>query len=56
MKKLKALALLFAVFAITAGISASMTSRDVEAARCCWVMVCTSSPPIVCYEVCVPCP
>jgi len=56
MKKIKALVLLFAFLAIFAGGFTMMTSTPVEAARCCWVMVCTINPPIVCWEVCVKCP
>jgi hypothetical protein len=56
MKKIKALVLLFAFAVILAGAFTATTSRKAEAQRCCWVMVCTINPPIVCWEVCKTCP
>ena len=56
MRALKALVLLFAFLVIFAGGFTMTTSSRVEAARCCWVMYCTINPPIVCWEVCKPCP
>jgi len=56
MKRFKAVVLLFALAVTLAGAFTLMNSRKVEAAKCCWVMVCTTSPPIVCWEVCKPCP
>ena len=55
MKKLKALVLLFAFAVILVG-GFTMTSPKVDAAKCCWVMVCTVNPPIICLEVCKKCP
>jgi hypothetical protein len=37
------------------GFSITSASK-VEAAKCCWVRVCTVNPPIVCWDVCRPCP
>jgi len=56
MKKFKTLILLFAFVAILVGGFTAMSTPRVEAANCCWVMVCTQNPPIVCWEECVPCP
>jgi len=56
MKKIKALVLLFALTVMIAGAFTLTTSRKVEASRCCWVMVCTTTPPFYCWEVCKPCP
>ena len=56
MKKVKALVLLFAFLAIFLGGFTMTSSSKVEAAKCCWVTVCTTTPPIVCWSVCKPCP
>jgi len=56
MKKFKALILLFAFLAIFVGGFTAMDAPKAEAARCCWVMVCTVNPPIICWEECRPCP
>ena len=56
MKKVKALVLLFAFLAIILGGFTLTTSSRVEASKCCWVMVCTVNPPIICWEVCKKCP
>ncbi len=56
LRTVKALVLLFAFLVIFAGGFTMTSAGKVEAARCCWVMVCTVNPPIVCWEVCKPCP
>jgi len=56
LRTLKALVLLFAFVVVFIGGMTITTASRVEAARCCWVMVCTTTPPIVCWEVCKPCP
>lgn len=56
LRKMKALVLVVAVMAIIAGGLMASFSQPAQAARCCWVMVCTTEPPIVCWEECVPCP
>lgn len=56
MKKIKALVLVFALAAALAGGFTAMNSSKAEANRCCWVMVCTISPPYYCWEMCVTCP
>ncbi len=53
MKKLKALVLFVAFASILAGGFALTSSSKVEAAKCCWVMVCG---PVGCWEVCKTCP
>jgi len=53
MNKIKALVLLFAVTTILAGAFTVTSSKKVEAAKCCWVMVCG---PVGCWEVCKTCP
>ncbi|MFZ5980621.1 MAG: hypothetical protein ACOYVF_08295 [Candidatus Zixiibacteriota bacterium] len=56
LRKLKVLVFAFVFIAIFAGAFTIMTSQPVESARCCWVMVCTQNPPIICWEECRPCP
>lgn len=56
MKKMKALVLLFAFLAIFIGGFTTMTAPQANAIKCCWVMVCTVNPPIICWEECRPCP
>lgn len=56
MKRLKALILLFAFLVVFIGGFTALTAPKVEASRCCWVMVCTIDPPIICWEICVKCP
>lgn len=56
MKLLKALVCAFAFVAILAGGLTLIPAQKVEAARCCWVMVCSTSPPFACWEVCKTCP
>ncbi len=56
LRKLKVLVAIFVFVAIFAGAFTIMTSQPVEAKKCCWVMVCTVNPPIICWEECRPCP
>ncbi|MDX9856694.1 MAG: hypothetical protein RBT76_02775 [candidate division Zixibacteria bacterium] len=56
MKLLRALVLTLALVMVFLGAFTITAPTKVEAARCCWVMVCTTTPPIVCWEVCRPCP
>ena len=56
MKMMKALVGLFAVVAVVAGGITLLTPTKADAKKCCYVMVCTNTPPIVCWEVCKPCP
>lgn len=56
MKAVKALVILIALVAVFFGAFTIASPQKVEAARCCWVMVCTQTPPIVCWEQCKPCP
>ena len=52
-RRLRALVLFCSVAAaFTAGM-ALLSTTEVRAARCCWVMVCDSHG---CYEKCVTCP
>lgn len=60
LRKFKAIFLLLALAILFLG-SLSIVSTESATAkpRCCiWVMYCTTTPPIVCWEVCktVPCP
>ena len=56
MKKVKAMVLFFAFLVIFVGGFTAVSAPPVESARCCWVMVCTIDPPIICWEECRPCP
>lgn len=60
LRKLKVVIVLFALVVIMAGGFTILTTKPVEArpACCIWVMYCTVSPPIYCWEKCVavPCP
>lgn len=52
----RGLVLLCAVlFTLVAGL-AMLASPPAEAARCCWVMVCSNTPPYACWEECRTCP
>lgn len=42
------------VFTLVAGLVV-LAAPPAEAARCCWVMVCSDNPP-ACWEVCRTCP
>jgi len=54
--RIKGLIVLFAVLVSIAGGIVLLATPPAEAARCCWVMVCSTSPPYACWEVCKPCP
>ncbi|MBD3218524.1 MAG: hypothetical protein GF310_09635 [candidate division Zixibacteria bacterium] len=56
MRRIKALALFVAIIALGAVMFTMATPDTASAKPCCWVMVCTTQPPIVCWEECVPCP
>ncbi len=58
MRKMKTLALVFVLVALCAAAFTVSTPQTAEASRrpCCWVMVCTVNPPIICWEECIPCP
>jgi hypothetical protein len=56
MKVAKAAVLLFAFLVIFVGGFTAISAPKVDAARCCWVMICTNTPPIICWEECRPCP
>ena len=55
-RQVRALVLMVAVFATIAGGLVLVTTPPAEAARCCWVMVCSNTPPYACWEQCKPCP
>jgi len=55
-KRIRGLVLSFAVAATFTGGIALLAAPPVEAARCCWVMVCSNTPPYACWEECRPCP
>lgn len=60
LRKFKMVVLIFALVVLFAG-AFSIVSTDSATARpkcCIWVMYCTTTPPIVCWDVCkpVPCP
>jgi hypothetical protein len=47
------------LFAVAATVMAGATllgTPAAKAARCCWVMVCSNTPPYACWEVCKTCP
>jgi len=48
--------LLLAIVATVTGGFMLLATPDVEAARCCRVMVCSDTPPYACWEECRPCP
>ena len=54
--RIKRIALLVAIVATVAGGLVSLATPPVEAARCCWVMRCSNTPPYACWEECRPCP
>ena len=55
-RRLRALVMLCCVAALfTAGL-ALLSTTEVRAARCCWVMVCQNAPPYACWAKCVTCP
>ena len=51
--RIKGLVLLLAVVATMAGGLVLLSPPPVEAARCCWVMVCSNT---ACWEECRTCP
>jgi hypothetical protein len=55
-RKLRAFVLLFAILALITGFTVLNAPKTVEAARLCCYHVCTVNPPIVCWDVCKPCP
>ena len=55
-KGLKALVVLLALFVVFSGAFTIMSAGSADARPCCWVMVCTVNPPMVCWEECRPCP
>jgi hypothetical protein len=58
LRTLKVLVLVLAMVTIFAGAFTIVSTENVQAApKCCiWVMYCTTTPPIVCWEVCRPVP
>jgi len=56
LRKMRALVLLFALVVLFIGAFSIMSADTAQAKRCCWVMVCTVNPPIVCWEECRTCP
>lgn len=57
-RKMKALALVFALLALFAGAFTTLAPQKADAALgcCIWVMYCTVEPPIYCWCECVPVP
>ncbi len=56
LRNIKVLVLLFAFIVLFAGAFTIVSTPTTTAANCCWVRVCTSTPPIVCWDECRPCP
>jgi len=56
LRKIKAPVLVFALVVLFAGAFTIISTDTVEAKYCCWVRVCTTTPPIVCWDECRPCP
>ena len=56
LRRVKTLVLVFALIILFAGAFSIVTTENATAGRCCWVMVCTTEAPIVCWEECRPCP
>lgn len=56
LRKVKALVVVFALVVLFAGAFTIVSTDTVSAAKCCWVLVCTTEPPIYCWHECVPCP
>lgn len=56
MKLIKSLVFSVALVALALGALTIAAPSKAQASRCCWVMVCTQTPPIVCWEECVRCP
>jgi len=55
-RRFHGLVLLCALALTVVGGMVLVTSTPVEAKRCCWVVVCSTQPPIVCWEECRTCP
>jgi hypothetical protein len=55
-KRMRGLLALVAVAAIVMGGGTLLWTPPANAARCCWVMVCSNTPPYACWEVCKTCP
>jgi hypothetical protein len=55
-KGLKALVVTLALLVVFSGAFTIMSASSADAARCCWVRVCTVNPPMICWDICVPCP
>ena len=55
-KSLKALVVIFALMVVFSGAFTIMSTGSADAAKCCWVRVCTVNPPIICWDECRPCP
>lgn len=56
LRRLKAVVLIFAFVVLFIGGFTIVTSDSTEAARCCWVRVCSEIPPYPCWDECRPCP
>jgi hypothetical protein len=52
-RRLRALVMLCCLAAVVTAGLALLSTTEVRAARCCWVMVCDN---FGCYEKCVTCP
>lgn len=55
-RRLKLIVFFIAVFALALGFSVMTAPKTVDAAKLCCYMYCTVDPPIVCWEMCKPCP
>lgn len=54
--RIRGLVLLIAIAAVVTGGMALFSAPPAQARRCCGTaMYCTVTPPIVCWEVCLPC-
>jgi len=53
---MRGILVLVAIAATVMGGAALFFTPQAEAARCCWVMVCSNTPPYACWEVCKTCP
>jgi len=58
LRKFKIFVFIFVLVALLSGGLTIMSTEEVMArpACCIWVMYCTQSPPIVCWDVCIPVP
>jgi hypothetical protein len=55
-KRINGMVVLIAVVAGVLGGAMLLWTPPAEAKRCCYVMVCSTQPPVVCWEVCRTCP